>query len=668
MIRSTPPSSSTRTTRTEAPPPPRPTTLSTLSTTTPAAPSTPAPAGSRAGSAGQTTQTATALRADVEGRVATTSPTPSSPVLALPDLARGATGEPVRVLQDHLVKAGLMTQAEVDTGPGVFGPRTARALSQLQASQGLPVTGRLDGGTRRALAAVTSGAPATSTPPAPGAPVTSAAQATAFHVTQWGEPGQDAFNSGGTRFGFNDCGPASGVVALTALGLMPHPGPQGAMGAIDRVRDAALGRDTVQSERMGFDTLKRGVEAQGAVTSYVVPSAAGGRDLSGIDAALARGNPVIVGGDPKTAWSQDLARRGDYLDNDGQVGGHFVTVSGRADNGNYIVNDPLNARGAMEVTPTQLSSFLQSSFGPTAMEVARPDGRGIGAPSSPAAPPSSSTPTTRTTPTTPTPPTTPMTTLTRGMQSPAVQEAQQALVRAGLMTQAEMHTGPGIFGPRTERAVRTLQGQAGLPVTGRIDDATRTALAQAAARGPQAPAAPVTTPPPTMRPGDAALAPQVIGAARGDGSVNGALAWSADQMPGGTGQGVNSNNGQSVAATPNAWNSWCLAFVSTSYGRQVPELQAPDAITSSRKFEAAGKLHASTTNIPAGAPVFFAATPSNGQFGHIALATGRTDPATGEPLIRSSGWNGKPGIFEAPLSYFTRTTGAWLGWGDVGAR
>lgn len=591
MTRCTPPSSSPRPTRTETPPPPPAAlrsgaTATTTATTAPTA-TTPvtAPTDSRAGSAGQATQTATALRQGVEGRVATTSSTPSSPVLALPDLARGATGGPVRVLQDHLVKAGLMTQAEVDTGPGIFGPRTARALSQLQGAQGLPVTGRLDGGTRRALAGLsngvanggtnggTNGAPATSSPPAgmaPGARVTSAAQATAFHVTQWGEPGQDAFNSGGTRFGFNDCGPASGVIALSALGLVPHPGAQGAMGAIDRVRDAALGRDTTQSERMGFDTLKRGVEAQGATTSYVVPSAAGGRDLSGINAALARGNPVIVGGDPKTAWSQDLARRGDYLDNDGQVGGHFVTVSGRASNGNYIVNDPLHARGAMEVTPAQLTGFLQQSFGPTAMEVARRDGRGIGAPTAPLVTPPTST----------SPPTSP----------------------------------------------------------------------------------------PAMGPGNAALAPQVIGAPRGDGSVNGALAWSADQMPGGTGKGVNSNNGQSTAASQNAWNSWCLAFVSTSYGRQVPELQAPDAISSSRKFESAGKLRASSTDIPAGAPVFFAATSHNGQFGHIALATGRTDPATGEPLIRSTGWNGKPGIFEAPLSYFSRTTGAYLGFGDVGPR
>lgn len=186
--------------------------------------------------------------------------------------------------------------------------------------------------------------------------------------------------------------------------------------------------------------------------------------------------------------------------------------------------------------------------------------------------------------------------LARGATGEPVRVLQDHLVKAGLMTQAEVDTGPGVFGPRTARALSQLQASQGLPVTGRLDGGTRR------------------------------------------------------------------------AGTQNAWNSWCLAFVSTAYGRQVPELQAPDAITSSRKFEAAGKLHESTANIPAGAPVFFAATPSNGQFGHIALATGRTDPATGEPLIRSTGWNGKPGIFEAPLSYFTRTTGPWIGWGDVGAR
>ncbi len=49
-------------------------------------------------------------------------------------LQRGARGEQVRQLQDALVKLGYMTQAEMNTGPGTFGPRTDRALRAFQAA------------------------------------------------------------------------------------------------------------------------------------------------------------------------------------------------------------------------------------------------------------------------------------------------------------------------------------------------------------------------------------------------------------------------------------------------------------------------------------------------------------------------------------------------------
>lgn len=143
-----------------------------------------------------------------------------------------------------------------------------------------------------------------------------------------------------------------------------------------------------------------------------------------------------------------------------------------------------------------------------------------------------------------------------------------------------------------------------------------------------------------------------------------ALAWSADQMPGGSGTGVNSNNRLSVARDPRAWNSWCLAFVATAYGRAVPELASADAKGSMAKFDAAGKLVRDRTNMPPGAPVFFEAGPRNGGFGHIAIFTGRYDD-NGEPLIRTSGWNGYDGIHEVPLSWLEAQTGAFVGWGQI---
>src|SRR5689334_7747636 len=40
------------------------------------------------------------------------------------DLKRGDQGEDVKNLQKHLVRTGHLTQAEMDSGPGVFGPKT----------------------------------------------------------------------------------------------------------------------------------------------------------------------------------------------------------------------------------------------------------------------------------------------------------------------------------------------------------------------------------------------------------------------------------------------------------------------------------------------------------------------------------------------------------------
>jgi len=164
------------------------------------------------------------------------------------------------------------------------------------------------------------------------------------------------------------------------------------------------------------------------------------------------------------------------------------------------------------------------------------------------------------------------------------------------------------------------------------------------------------------QPVDGVVPPQPVGAPSA--AAEQALAWSADQMPGGSGTGVNRNNGLSVAQDPKAWNSWCLAFVATAYGRAVPELASEDAKGSMAKFDAAGKLVRDRTNMEPGAPVFFEAGPKNGGYGHIAIFTGRYDE-NGEPIIRTSGWRGYDGIHEVPLSWLEAQTGAFVGWGDI---
>ncbi|QRN94540.1 peptidoglycan-binding protein [Archangium violaceum] len=73
--------------------------------------------------------------------------------LTLPagDLKEGAGGNDVELLQRALVKAGHLTQAEMNTGPGTFGPRTEVALKAFQAAHGVPATGYYGPKTRAAF-------------------------------------------------------------------------------------------------------------------------------------------------------------------------------------------------------------------------------------------------------------------------------------------------------------------------------------------------------------------------------------------------------------------------------------------------------------------------------------------------------------------------------------
>lgn len=104
------------------------------------------------------------------------SPAPQSASVPARDLARGAQGEDVRKLQSALVKLGHMTQAQMNTGPGIFGPRTFAALQSFQRSRGVPATGYYGPMSRAALSAALGNgggrphAPAPAPAPQPGGP------------------------------------------------------------------------------------------------------------------------------------------------------------------------------------------------------------------------------------------------------------------------------------------------------------------------------------------------------------------------------------------------------------------------------------------------------------------------------------------------------------------
>jgi LysM repeat protein len=84
--------------------------------------------------------------------------------------------------------------------------------------------------------------------------------------------------------------------------------------------------------------------------------------------------------------------------------------------------------------------------------------------------------------------------LKRGSKGSSVQTLQNALVKLGYMSSADLRTGPGIFGPRTEAALKRFQSKNGVAASGYYGPQTRKALEKALANNKSA--APAAPPPP----------------------------------------------------------------------------------------------------------------------------------------------------------------------------
>ncbi|MBX7101614.1 MAG: peptidoglycan-binding protein [Myxococcaceae bacterium] len=103
------------------------------------------------------------------------SPTTSGSALTAPsmDLGRGASGNDVLQLQRDLVQLGHLSESDLATGPGTFGPRTQAAVRDFQAAHGVPAAGFYGPLTRQAMNGALRGlgtAPATpATPSSPSA-------------------------------------------------------------------------------------------------------------------------------------------------------------------------------------------------------------------------------------------------------------------------------------------------------------------------------------------------------------------------------------------------------------------------------------------------------------------------------------------------------------------
>lgn len=337
---------------------------------------------------------------------------------ALVGLANGSSDAPrVKALQDDLLRMGYVDASFAqNSGYGNhFGPLTQAALQQFQDDNGLPQTGVVDAATADALRSPRPRAQGIAVGPAhayrdqlglPTGPLTtlqdgsvrqdfdkgyvlctpdatlyvmnsanqpivpaqklgvatSIDQANQSFVSQWGPTPWNSAN--GAPYGYEDCGPTSCAMVLSALGLIAHPAPGDAEKTIDAMRDAALGFNSTQSQGTNDPQLERALKANGAQASEVNAT------LANVDAALAAGHPLIVGSSSTwQAWGYNQAVAGKYL-NHRDPGGHFVTVLGKAQDGNYVVGDPLSKTGAMEVTSDQMKTLLGSAW--KAIEVSRP--------------------------------------------------------------------------------------------------------------------------------------------------------------------------------------------------------------------------------------------------------------------------------------------------------
>ena len=73
-------------------------------------------------------------------------------------------------------------------------------------------------------------------------------------------------------------------------------------------------------------------------------------------------------------------------------------------------------------------------------------------------------------------------TLKQGMEGPGVAKLQDVLIQKGYMTQQQKGTGPGVFGPRTEAALKAFQKDHGLKEDGILGPKTREAMARASGK------------------------------------------------------------------------------------------------------------------------------------------------------------------------------------------
>jgi predicted chitinase len=267
---------------------------------------------------------------------------------------------------------------------------------------------------------------------------------------------------GGRRLGHSSSLAAAGcAVTATAMALSKISGKVINPGELDRYMDTHRG--------YAGNGIMWGQAAKAAGMGAGKP----GWNINTIDKQLKAGRPVVVGVDYR-------------LGSNGGANGtdHWITLTGKGRQGGkdvYYANDPINGQsitlhkvgnrlvGGPKHYKTTGELVVFSGGNPHPGTGPKPE---PSKPSKPEPKPSTSLKGQAV----------PGRDLKRGASGAAVKQLQAALVKAGTLTKKEMNTGPGVFGPRTEAALKEFQREHGVPATGYYGPKTRAAFEKLGAK------------------------------------------------------------------------------------------------------------------------------------------------------------------------------------------
>jgi peptidoglycan hydrolase-like protein with peptidoglycan-binding domain len=401
-------------------------------------------------------------------------------------LKQGSNGDAVRQLQQRLIDLGIAVNGGAD---GVFGPGTAAAVKQFQASKGYAKTGAVNAATAAALGA-SSAAPA----PAAPAPASPAPAASGLEMGARGDVVKQ-LQQQLIAAGFSMVGGADGIFgALTAnaLGSFQQSVGLPASRVADEATLAALTQaaansgasSAASSPLLGLESGARSdavKQLQQALINAGVTVRGGADGIFGWNTMTAVKRFQEAVGLPATG-AVDAATANALASGRTIAGGQSGLVGLKAGSlGSQVkalqealIKVGVNVRGGADgifgpATAQALRSFQQSQgLEPTGVV----DDATVGALQNPKAPVTSPSGTG------------PDGYPVYGERGQRVLKLQAALVNAGISVRGGVD---GDFGAGTAAAVMDFQRAKGLNVTGKVNEATASALGLAKAPAPSAP-------------------------------------------------------------------------------------------------------------------------------------------------------------------------------------